>query len=128
VKFSVQDRHLYGAGAADMKSGLAIMIELCERLPRATLPVDLTLVFYEREEGPFAENVLGPMLEEFAELRSFDLAICLEPSDNRLQLGCMGSLHATVTPIRKVPVARTIKVANRGAMPRRVLMRPSPAG
>lgn len=88
---------LYGAGAADMKSGLAIMIELCERLPRATLPVDLTLVFYEREEGPFAENVLGPMLEEFAELRSFDLAICLEPSDNRLQLGCMGSLHATVT-------------------------------
>jgi succinyl-diaminopimelate desuccinylase len=88
---------LYGAGAADMKSGLAIMVELCERLKPGSLPVDLTLVFYEREEGPFAENVLGPMLETFPELSTFDLAICLEPSDNRLQLGCMGSLHATVT-------------------------------
>jgi len=93
----IEGDKLYGAGAADMKSGLAIMIELAERLDRSTLPCDLTLVFYEREEGPFAENVLGPMLEAFPILRGFDLAICLEPSDNRLQLGCMGSLHATVT-------------------------------
>ena len=93
----IEGDKLYGAGAADMKSGLAIMIELAERLDRATLPCDLTLVFYEREEGPFAENVLGPMLETFPLLRGFDLASCLEPSDNRLQLGCTGSLHATVT-------------------------------
>jgi succinyl-diaminopimelate desuccinylase len=93
----IEGDKLYGAGAADMKSGLAIMIELAERLDRAALPCDLTLVFYEREEGPFAENVLGPMLDEFPLLHSFDLAICLEPSDNRLQLGCIGSLHATVT-------------------------------
>ncbi len=93
----IEGDKLYGAGAADMKSGLAIMIELAERLDRATLPCDLTLVFYEREEGPFAENVLGPMLETFPLLHAFDLAICLEPSDNRLQLGCTGSLHATVT-------------------------------
>jgi succinyl-diaminopimelate desuccinylase len=92
----IEGERLYGAGAADMKSGLAIMIELCERLPLAQLPIDLTLVFYEREEGPYAENVLGPMLETFALLKSFDLAICLEPSDNRLQLGCMGSLHANI--------------------------------
>lgn len=87
---------LYGAGAADMKSGLAVMIELCERLDRDRLPCDLTLVFYEREEGPFAENMLGPLLERFDHLRDLDLAICLEPSDNKLQLGCMGSVHATV--------------------------------
>ena len=93
----IEGERLYGAGAADMKSGLALMIELVERMDLSALPCDLTLVFYEREEGPFAENVLGPMLETFAQLRAFDLAICLEPSDNRLQLGCMGSLHATVT-------------------------------
>jgi succinyl-diaminopimelate desuccinylase len=92
----IEGERLYGAGAADMKSGLAVMIELAERLDRSALPCDLTLVFYEREEGPFAENVLGPMIEEIALLRGFDLAICLEPSDNVVQLGCMGSLHATV--------------------------------
>jgi succinyl-diaminopimelate desuccinylase len=93
----IEGERLYGAGAADMKSGLAVMIELCERLDLAKLPCDLTLVFYEREEGPFDENVLGPLLAQFSELRDFALAICLEPSDNRLQLGCMGSLHATLT-------------------------------
>jgi succinyl-diaminopimelate desuccinylase len=92
----IEGERLYGAGAADMKSGLCVMLELAERLDRATLPCDLTLVFYEREEGPFAENRLGPLLDHFELLRQLDLAICLEPSNNYLQLGCMGSLHATV--------------------------------
>jgi succinyl-diaminopimelate desuccinylase len=92
----IEGDKLYGAGAADMKSGLAVMIELAERVDRAKLPCELTLVFYEREEGPFAENRLGPMLEHFQLLRELDLAICLEPSNNHLQLGCMGSVHATV--------------------------------
>lgn len=92
----IEGDRLYGPGAADMKSGLAVMIELIERMDLARLPCDLTLVFYEREEGPFNENRLGPMLDEFKTLRELDLAICLEPSNNQLQLGCMGSLHATV--------------------------------
>jgi len=92
----IEGDRLYGAGAADMKSGLAIMLELADRLDRAALGCDLTMVFYEREEGPFDENVLGPMMEDLPLLREFDLAVCLEPSDNRLQLGCMGSIHATV--------------------------------
>jgi succinyl-diaminopimelate desuccinylase len=92
----IEGDRLYGPGAADMKSGLAVMIELAERLDRPRLPCDLTLVFYEREEGPFAENVLGPMLEHFELLRALDFAICLEPSSNELQLGCMGSVHVTV--------------------------------
>jgi succinyl-diaminopimelate desuccinylase len=92
----IEGNRLYGAGAADMKSGLAVMIELVERVDLAALPCDLTLVFYEREEGPFEENMLGPLLERFDELGRLDLAICLEPSDNKLQLGCMGSVHVTV--------------------------------
>lgn len=92
----IEGDRLYGCGAADMKSGLAVMLELVDRLELDTLPCDLTLVFYEREEGPFEENMLGPLLEQFEMLRQLDLAICLEPSDNRLQLGCMGSVHATV--------------------------------
>jgi len=92
----IEGDKLFGAGAADMKSGLAVMLELLERTPRASIPYDVTLVFYEREEGPYAENMLGPLLEKFERLRHLDLAICLEPSDNELQLGCMGSMHATV--------------------------------
>jgi succinyl-diaminopimelate desuccinylase len=92
----IEGDKLFGPGAADMKSGLAVMIELVERMDLSRLPCDLTLVFYEREEGPFLENRLGPMLDHFQTLRELDLAICLEPSNNQLQLGCMGSLHATV--------------------------------
>lgn len=93
----VEGNRLYGAGAADMKSGLAIMIELVERLDLRALPCDLTLIFYEREEGPFEENRLGPILDAHRELHLLDLAICLEPSDNQMQLGAMGSIHATLT-------------------------------
>ncbi len=93
----VEGNRLYGAGAADMKSGLAVMIELVERLDRRALPCDLTLIFYEREEGPFEENRLGPILDTHPDLHELDIAICLEPSDNQMQLGAMGSVHATLT-------------------------------
>ena len=93
----VEGNRLYGAGAADMKSGLAIMIELVERLDLEALPCDLTLIFYEREEGPFEENRLGPILDTHPDLHRLDLAVCLEPSDNQMQLGAMGSIHATLT-------------------------------
>ena len=78
-------------------SGLALMLHLVETVPLASLRGDLTLVFYAREEGPFADNELGPVLAADPELRHQHFAVCLEPSDNRLQLGCNGSLHARVT-------------------------------
>jgi len=82
-------------GASDMKGGLALMMELAERLPRAARFCDLVLVFYAREEGPFLENELGEVLKDPSRLRGVDLALCLEPTDNVLQLGCVGSIHAT---------------------------------
>ncbi len=93
----VEGDRIYGAGAADMKSGLAVMLCLLEDLARGAAPKGRpTFVFYEREEGPFLENRLGDLLERFPALKSAALAVCLEPSSNQLQLGCMGSLHARV--------------------------------
>ena len=86
---------LIAPGASDMKSGVAVAMELAERLPREERFADLALVLYAREEGPFLENELGPVLERAPEVRGAALAVCLEPTDNRLALGCVGSLHAT---------------------------------
>src|SRR5690348_6237265 len=92
----MEDGRVYGCGAADMKSGLAIMIAIAETM-LGSLDFDLTLVFYSKEEGPFAENELGEVLDRDPELAHLDLAVCMEPSDNRVHLGCNGSLHATIT-------------------------------
>ena len=88
---------LYGPGAADMKSGLAVMMHLMQEMRTRRPKYAPTFVFYEREEGPYAENRLGDLLVNFPALRATSLAICLEPSSNVLQLGCMGSVHGRVT-------------------------------
>jgi succinyl-diaminopimelate desuccinylase len=90
----IEGDRLYAPGAADMKSGLVVMLALAEGA--APWHLDLTLVFYAREEGPYAENELGTVLASDPELSGASIAVMLEPSDNKLQLGCGGSLHATV--------------------------------
>jgi succinyl-diaminopimelate desuccinylase len=93
----IEDGRCYGAGASDMKSGLAVMLVLAETIPRKSLACDLTLIFYAREEGPYEDNELGEVLARYTNLESLDMAVCLEPSDNKLHLGCNGSIHASVT-------------------------------
>jgi len=77
-----------------MKGGLAIMQALMARHRPGEGPFDLIFIFYTREEGPYLESGLIPLFEQQPWLSEIDLAICLEPSDNRLQLGCLGALHA----------------------------------
>jgi succinyl-diaminopimelate desuccinylase len=88
---------LVAPGSSDMKSGVAVAMELADRLPRRERFCDLALVLYAREEGPFDENELGDVLREVPEVRGASLALCLEPTDGVIQLGCVGSIHATFT-------------------------------
>ncbi|MCC6336575.1 MAG: succinyl-diaminopimelate desuccinylase [Myxococcales bacterium] len=88
---------LFGLGASDMKGALAVMMALAEELPLGALPVNLRLLFYEREEGPFQESGLGPLFAAAPELSTLAFAVALEPTDGAVQVGCVGSLHAALT-------------------------------
>ena len=92
----IEGDRLFGRGSSDMKSGLSVMMTLAEELDGATLPYNVVLIFYEREEGPFRESGLGLLMDALPLLRNIRLGIVLEPSDNVVQVGCLGSLHATL--------------------------------
>ena len=94
-----EEGRIIGLGASDMKSGLAVMLELARRLAPAGLNARVGFVFYDKEEGPWALSGLGPTLEAAQWLSEAALAFCLEPSDNDVQVGCLGSIHAKVTLI-----------------------------
>ena len=89
---------IHGRGASDMKSGLAVMGALADALGSTQLKSDLDvgLLFFGREELPFAESALVPLFDRRPEIAEAALAIVLEPTANGLELGCLGNLNATV--------------------------------
>jgi succinyl-diaminopimelate desuccinylase len=90
----IEDGAVVGLGASDMKGGLAVMIELGRWAAEAELAHDLALLFFPREELGPAENPLPGVFERTGLVDEAQLVICLEPTDNTLQLGCLGNLNA----------------------------------
>lgn len=90
---------IHGRGAADMKGGIAVMLEIAgaSASGEAVGGLDVGFLFFGREELPFGESALMPFLDRTPELRDTSLAIVLEPTANRLELGCLGNLTANVT-------------------------------
>jgi len=92
----IDGERVFGLGASDMKGGLAVMMALAEDLPLRELPVNLALILYEREEGPYLESGLGPLFDRRPELKQVRFGIAMEPTDGLVQVGCVGTLHATL--------------------------------
>lgn len=84
---------LYGLGSADMKSGLAVFIELAEAIDRGevTPSCDLTFVFYACEEVAREHNGLLELFAARPDLTECDAAILGEPTDAWIEAGCQGA-------------------------------------
>lgn len=97
----LEDGVVHGLGSADMKAGVGVMVELARALlgTTAALPatVDVGFVFFGREELPFGDSALTPLLEREPGLRTADLAIVMEPTTNEIHAGCVGNINATWT-------------------------------
>jgi len=92
------DQFVYGTGASDMKGALAVKMLLATRLREEDLGVRPVFVFYDAEEGPYLKSGLIPLEEARGDLlRKLDFAICMEPTNGTIQMGCTGTLHATLS-------------------------------
>jgi succinyl-diaminopimelate desuccinylase len=92
----IEGDRMYGLGTSDMKAGVAVMIHLLEDETIRHGPFDVIGVFYDKEEGPAAENGLEEVLDRVDWLAAAKLAIVMEPTDLQLELGCNGVLNADV--------------------------------
>lgn len=97
ITVRIEEDRIHGRGASDMKAGDTVMLELLETFPWDESRVDPVFLFYEREEGPYSENGLEAVFEELPWVLDADLAFCLEPTSNQLEVGCVGTAHVEVT-------------------------------
>jgi succinyl-diaminopimelate desuccinylase len=85
---------LFGCGASDMKSGVAVQLRLAALIPEPSQ--DLTFVFYDGEEVESERNGLLRISRHRPELLAGDLAVLMEPTGGVVEGGCQGTLRAEV--------------------------------
>src|SRR3954453_17208631 len=87
-------RRLRGCGTSDMKSGVAVMLQLA----RTEAPArDYTLVFYDCEEVEAARNGLARLAREHRDWLTGDFAVLMEPTNAVVEAGCQGTMRVDVT-------------------------------
>ncbi|MBS1264599.1 MAG: putative succinyl-diaminopimelate desuccinylase DapE [Acidimicrobiaceae bacterium] len=84
-----------GLGSADMKGGLAVMMALATSVPEPS--VDVTWVFYAREEVASEFNGLGEIFSVAPHLLEGDAAILGEPTGAAIEAGCQGTMRFRVS-------------------------------
>jgi len=89
---------IHGRGTSDQKAGVAVMLALQADIAAGSLEpaLDVGFLYVGREE--IDESALAPCLARHPELANeAALAIVTEPTDNALEIGCLGNLNARVT-------------------------------
>ncbi|MEV6629484.1 succinyl-diaminopimelate desuccinylase [Actinoplanes sp. NPDC051470] len=108
---TVQDDLIFGCGASDMKSGVALALHLAATLPDPRY--DLTYLFYEAEEIDSRFNGLRLVAEARPDWLRADFALLLEPTYGIVEAGCQGTLRALVrTTGRRAHTARAWRGVN----------------
>jgi succinyl-diaminopimelate desuccinylase len=88
---------VHGLGTSDMKGGVAVAVELMRDIAQEPPGrYDVGLLLFGREELPPEFDPLPALFDDSALLGQTGLAVLLEPTDCRLQLGCVGNLNARI--------------------------------
>ena len=92
----IEDGRVLGLGASDMKGGLAVMVELARWLATgADTAYDAAFLFCPREEISVEHSPL-PRFFDRGLVADAALVVVLEPTDNTIQVGCVGNVNATL--------------------------------
>ncbi|MDQ2724727.1 MAG: M20/M25/M40 family metallo-hydrolase, partial [Actinomycetota bacterium] len=86
---------LWGLGAADMKSGLAVNLHLATTIEDPA--TEVTYVFYAAEEVAREHNGLLAVAAARPDLLAGDVAILGEPTNALIEAGCQGVVKLRVT-------------------------------
>jgi succinyl-diaminopimelate desuccinylase len=86
---------LWGLGSADMKGGLAVMMDLAATVSRPIC--DVTYIFYAAEEIARSYSGLLALEATRPDLLLADVAIVCEPTNATVEAGCQGVVKAEVT-------------------------------
>lgn len=94
VPSTQSDNIIYGRGACDMKSGVAM--QLCVAAALRQPAYDITWVFYDHEEVDASLNGLGRVARNHPDWLHGDFAILGEPSNAGIEGGCNGTIRVEV--------------------------------
>lgn len=93
----IEGDRLYGLGASDMKAACAVILDVLAAHREREARHNVIGVLYAQEEGPFDRNELPLLMQGCRDhFERVDLAVAMEPTDGRIELGCLGTLHARV--------------------------------